>query len=103
MFSKSVMARTSLFRKMMLPGGEAGKIESAVLLSEGLRPESWLSHVRGLKLDGTRRPLRILVQDTEVIWEESEQALLLSFTLPAGAFATVLLDQVMGPVELDED
>ncbi len=90
-------------RKMMLPGGEAGKIESAVLLSEGLRPESWLSHVRGLKLDGTRRPLRILVQDTEVIWEESEQALLISFTLPAGAFATVLLEQVMGPVEQAEN
>ncbi|MGE4618661.1 MAG: tRNA pseudouridine(13) synthase TruD [Planctomycetota bacterium] len=84
-------------RKMSLPAGEAGKIESAVLLSEGLRPESWLSHVRGLKLDGTRRPLRILVGEPEVVWEESEQSFLLSFTLPAGAFATVLLDQVMGP------
>ncbi|NRA75281.1 MAG: tRNA pseudouridine(13) synthase TruD [Planctomycetes bacterium] len=84
-------------RKMNLPTGEAGRIESAVLLAEGLRPESWLSHVRGLKLDGTRRSLRILVRDPEVIWEQSEQALVLSFTLPAGSFATVLLEQVMGP------
>ncbi|HIC22147.1 MAG TPA: tRNA pseudouridine(13) synthase TruD [Planctomycetes bacterium] len=83
-------------RKMSLPAGEAGRIESAVLISEGLRPESWLSHVRGLKLDGTRRSLRILVRDPEVIWEQPEQALLLSFTLPAGSFATVLLEQVMG-------
>ena len=86
-------------RKMVLPGGEAGRIESAVLLSEGLRPESWLSHVRGLKLDGTRRSLRILVRDTDVVWDEQEQCLLLTFTLPAGAFATVLLDQVMGPAD----
>ncbi len=83
---------------MNLPAGEAGRIESAVLISEGLRPESWVSHVRGLKLDGTRRSLRILVRDPEVIWEQPEQALLLCFTLPAGSFATVLLEQVMGPV-----
>ncbi|MBT7102854.1 MAG: tRNA pseudouridine(13) synthase TruD [Planctomycetes bacterium] len=83
-------------KKMKLPEGEAGRIESAVLIAEGLRPGSWLSHVRGMKLDGTRRPLRIQVGEPQVAWEEEEQSLLVSFSLPAGAFATVFLEQLMG-------
>ena len=43
-------------RKMKLPTGVSGQIEAQVLESEGLRPESWLSHVKGLDLDGSRRP-----------------------------------------------
>ena len=83
-------------RKMKLPQGEAGKIESAVLISEGLRPDSWLSHVKGMKLDGTRRPLRIQVGDPSVVWEDDQQCLMVHFSLPAGAFATILLEQLMG-------
>ncbi|MDE0959941.1 MAG: tRNA pseudouridine(13) synthase TruD [Planctomycetota bacterium] len=84
-------------KKMKLPEGEAGRIESAVLIAEGLRPGSWLSHVRGMKLDGTRRPLRIRIGEPQVVWEEKEQSLMVSFSLPAGAFATVFLEQLMGP------
>ncbi|OUU26035.1 MAG: tRNA pseudouridine(13) synthase TruD [Planctomycetia bacterium TMED53] len=93
-------------RKMKLPSGLSGQIEAAVLEEEGLRPESWLSHVRGLDLDGSRRPLRVPVGDPEAEWVEGE-GLWLKFALPAGAFATTLLEQVMGPgaskIELDPE
>lgn len=82
-------------RKMKLPSGLSGKIEAAVLEAEGLRPESWLSHVRGLDLDGSRRPLRVSVGDPTAEWVDGE-GLWLKFALPAGAFATTLLEQVMG-------
>ena len=91
---------------MKLPSGLSGQIEAAVLEEEGLRPESWLSHVRGLDLDGSRRPLRVPVGDPEAEWVEGE-GLWLKFALPAGAFATTLLEQVMGPgaskIELDPE
>lgn len=83
-------------RKMKLPTGVSGQIEAQVLESEGLRPESWLSHVKGLDLDGSRRPLRVPVADPEAEWVDGE-GLWLRFGLPAGSFATTLLDQVMGP------
>jgi len=89
-------------RKMHVPEGVAGEIESAILISEGLRPASWLSHVRGMKLDGTRRSLRIQVGDPSAEWEEEHQSLLISFTLPAGAFATILLEQIMGSATTGE-
>ena len=79
------------------PGrSRAAQIEAQVLESEGLRPESWLSHVKGLDLDGSRRPLRVPVADPEAEWVDGE-GLWLRFGLPAGSFATTLLDQVMGP------
>ena len=95
-------------RKMKPPLGLAGDVEMAILEAEGLRAESWLSHVRGLDLDGSRRPLRVSVGDPEASWhkgEEGEEGLMIKFSLPAGSFATTLLDQIMGPevsrVEVD--
>ena len=89
-------------RKMKPPTGLSGEIEAAVLEAEGLRPESWLSHVRGLDLDGSRRPLRVPVGNPEAEWVEGE-GMWLKFGLPAGAFATTLLDQIMGPGVADEE
>jgi tRNA pseudouridine13 synthase len=84
-------------RKVLFAGGEMGRLERTVLAAEGLRRASFISHVKGLHLDGGRRPLRVPVIDTEVRWDAAERALLLRFTLPPGAFATTLLEQVMGP------
>ena len=82
-------------RKMKLSTGLSEKTEAEVLEAEGLRPESWISHVRGLDLDGSRRPLRVPVGETEAEWVDGE-GVWLKFALPAGAFATTLLEQVMG-------
>lgn len=84
-------------RKIRFSEGEMGLLERTVLEAEGLRPASFVSHVKGLALDGGRRPLRVPVTETAVRWIPEEEALLLEFTLPPGSFATTLLDQVMGP------
>jgi len=84
-------------KKVLFAGGEMGRLERSVLAAEGLRRGSFVSHVKGLELDGGRRPLRVPVRDAEVRWDEADRALVLRFTLPPGAFATTLLEQVMGP------
>ena len=84
-------------KKVLLSNGEMGRVERAVLSANGLRRGSFVSHVKGLDLDGGRRPLRVPVTETDVRWLEGEEALLISFTLPTGCFATTLLEQIMGP------
>ena len=84
-------------KKVLLADGDMGRIERAVLAANGLRRGSFVSHVKGLALDGGRRPLRVPVTETDVRWLEGEDALLVSFTLPTGCFATTLLEQIMGP------
>jgi len=60
-----------------------------VLDEEGLQLEDW--HVRGLKLKGARRALRIPLGDVEARYDEG---LLLSFSLPPGCYATVVLREL---------
>jgi len=88
-------------RKTRLATGKQGSLERAVLAAEGLRPQSWVSHVKGLSLDGNRRSLRVPIGNCTVDWLEEEECLFLSFDLPSGAFATLLLEQVMGPGRID--
>ena len=40
---------------MTFPEGEEGEMERTVLAQERMRPHSFLSHVKGLKLNGSRR------------------------------------------------
>jgi len=84
-------------RKVLFASGEMGRLERSVLAAEGLRRASFVSHVKGLDLDGGRRPLRVPVGDAEAAWDAADRALVLRFTLPPGSFATTLLEQVMGP------
>jgi len=84
-------------KKVSLADGDMGRLERTVLATEGLRRESFVSHVKGLALDGGRRPLRVPVEDAEVRWLADEDALMVSFRLPTGVFATTLLEQIMGP------
>ncbi len=85
-------------RKMRLAGGEEGCLEQTILDVEKLRPQSWLSHVKGLHLDGSRRAFRVPLPEVGCTEEPGEAAsLVLSFTLPPGGYATVLLEEIMGP------
>ena len=77
--------------KMPRPEGEVDAAEQSVLASEGLTLDSF-RRLGGLA-EGTRRPFAVPVSD--VRWSVEGPTVELSFTLPAGSYATVLLDEVM--------
>ncbi|MEM7165449.1 MAG: tRNA pseudouridine(13) synthase TruD [Planctomycetota bacterium] len=86
-------------RKMTFAEGRPGEFENSILATEGMRPKSFLSHVKGLHLDGSRRTFRVPVKDVEVVEEIEDDegtSLVFSFTLPPGSYATMLLEEVMG-------
>jgi tRNA pseudouridine13 synthase len=76
--------------KLSMPRGLPGEMEQRVLDEEGLSLEDW--RVRGLKLKGARRALRIPLREVEVRYDEG---LLLSFSLPPGCYATVVLREIL--------
>jgi tRNA pseudouridine13 synthase len=77
-------------RKLSMPQGLPGEMEQRVLDEEGLELEDW--RVRGLKLKGARRALRIPFRDVESFYDEG---LRLSFSLPPGCYATVVLRELL--------
>ncbi|MGE3165471.1 MAG: tRNA pseudouridine(13) synthase TruD [Planctomycetota bacterium] len=91
-------------RKMIVPRGREGDLEQAVLAAEKLRPGSFLSHVKGIHLDGSRRPYRVPLDEVEVVEEREgeETHLVVSFALPPGSYATIPLREIMG-VATDEE
>lgn len=78
--------------RMSSPQGEPRVLEEALLTAEGLTPESF-NLPGGLGMEGARRPLRVLLGEPRV--EMDEEGLLLSFTLPRGAYATSVLREIM--------
>jgi len=81
-----------IFGAKMRPAREAaGELEQEVLAAEDLAPGLF----KRARLQGSRRPARIRPQ--EVSLEEVAGGLWLSFRLPKGAYATVLLREVMKP------
>jgi tRNA pseudouridine13 synthase len=77
--------------KMPRPEGEVEAAEQAVLSSEGLRLDTFRR--LGSIAEGTRRPFSVLLSDAQ--WSVDGSTVELSFTLPPGSYATVLLDEVM--------
>ncbi|HUM11955.1 MAG TPA: tRNA pseudouridine(13) synthase TruD [Myxococcaceae bacterium] len=77
--------------KMQRPEGEVDAAEQAVLASEGLTLPSFKR--LGSIAEGTRRPFSVPLADAS--WTADGSTVELSFTLPAGSYATVLLDEVM--------
>ena len=77
--------------KMQRPGGDIDAAEQAVLAAEGLGLDSFRR--LGSIAEGTRRPFTVPV--SEARWSAAGPTVELSFTLPAGSYATVLLDEVM--------
>lgn len=83
-------------RRMSFAEGREGAMEHAILAAEKLRPQSFLSHVKGLKLNGSRRPYRIPLKEVHCEVDDTARTVRLAFTLPPGSYATMLLEQLMG-------
>lgn len=77
--------------KMRHPLGKIQEMEHELLLDEGVKPELFRKVV-GIRLPGTRRLLRIRMELHQVIAVEG--GISLCFTLPAGSYATVVLDEL---------
>ncbi len=79
-------------RKTFSAHHEAEKREQEVLESQGVGQDAFKKH--GKLLQGTRRPDIVYPADLRV--EQDGSDLVLSFALPSGSYATVLLAEVMG-------
>ena len=77
--------------KMQRPAGDVDAAEQAVLASEELTLDSFRR--LGSIAEGTRRPFAVPVTDAH--WSVEGSTVELSFSLPAGSYATVLLDEIM--------
>jgi tRNA pseudouridine13 synthase len=75
------------------PTAGPGERERAVLQAHGVAEA--LAAARGLRLRGGRRALR--VRPAEATLEPVADALRLRFVLPPGSYATVLVDEILGP------
>ncbi len=73
--------------RMRTPQGEALAMESLVLESRGLSPDDFQRYAKLTR--GTRRPLRIVPEDLAAV--QLPAGVELSFSLPAGAYATSVL------------
>jgi len=81
-----------LFGPRYLPArGEPGRRETALLQASGIALEDF--RVPGVRLDGGRRPYRVPIGEAVIRGEE--EGLVLTFTLPAGSYATAVLREVM--------
>ncbi|HTS79723.1 MAG TPA: tRNA pseudouridine(13) synthase TruD [Myxococcaceae bacterium] len=79
--------------KMERPEGDVDAAEQAVLAAEALRLDGFRR--LGSIAQGARRAYAVPVND--VRWSIDGSSVELAFTLPAGSYATVLLDEVMKP------
>ncbi len=75
------------------PGSPAAEREAALLASSGVPPSTFDQF--GKLAAGTRRPLLARIEGTSA--RQSGDALVLSFSLPSGSYATVLLEEIMKP------
>jgi tRNA pseudouridine13 synthase len=76
--------------KMTRPAGEAAALEAEVLATEGLSVESFAAG--GDETRGARRFLRVPLAVERTVTPE---AVRLSFSLPAGTYATVVLRELL--------
>ncbi len=81
--------------RVSMPQGEPLAMESAVLEKYALKPENFRSAGRH-KVKGARRPIRVQPKDVDLAAGVDEYGayITVAFTLPAGAFATVLLREL---------
>jgi tRNA pseudouridine13 synthase len=73
------------------PGSAANDRETAILTASGVTPAHFAK--LGSLAEGTRRPYTVPIEAPEITAEAD--ALTLSFALPSGSYATVLIDEVM--------
>jgi tRNA pseudouridine13 synthase len=73
------------------PGTDAAAREAAILAAAGLTADSF--HAVRAIAEGTRRDAAIDVAETSI--SEESDALVISFTLPGGAYATAVMREIM--------
>ena len=78
-------------RRTSQPAGQPQKLEQEVLDRCGLDARLFLD---GMPLRGARRPLRVPIE-AEPVEADSDGSLCVSFSLPKGAYATVVLREIM--------
>ena len=90
--------------KMKRPAGVVADLEREVLSGWDLSEETASVNLRALRLFGTRRALRVLPTEISALHDacRDECAIELRFVLPAGSFATVLLDALFPDADLDQ-
>ncbi len=74
------------------PGTEAAAREDAILADAKVKREEFSRH---RLMEGTRRALGVALGDTGVEEVAGEDALRITFSLPAGAYATVVAAEIM--------
>jgi tRNA pseudouridine13 synthase len=79
------------------PAGAPAEREHAALTAFGLDEERLRRAPPGLRLAGARRALRAPVADAACT--HRDDVLRVRFSLPAGSYATVLLEALVGPLE----
>lgn len=78
--------------KMKLPGGAPHELEEEVLREEGLSRASF--DLPGpYRMEGERRPLRVPLRNPATV--PDSEGIILSFSLPKGAYATSVLREIM--------
>jgi tRNA pseudouridine13 synthase len=88
---ETVHAGPMFGRKTFPAGGEAAEREATILEAAGLKKQSFDGF--GKLLQGTRRHNIVYFEDLLSAWEP--EGLRLTFSLPAGSYATVLLREIM--------
>ena len=73
--------------------GEPGRIEEAVIAEAGATKEVLVAAAKACGFRGERRALRIPLAELE--WSLNDSILVLSFSLPPGAYATSVLRELM--------
>jgi tRNA pseudouridine13 synthase len=90
--ARQIVTTGPIFGRKTFPArGEAAKREADVLAEAGLTTQGFLGF--GNVMEGTRRHNLVYVDDLTGSVEEA--AVRLTFTLPAGSYATILLREVM--------
>ena len=87
--------------KMRMPTGDVLTLETSLLADEGVRFEQFRK-VAGIRLPGTRRPLRMPMQSHEVSAVDNDLGIRLGFTLPAGGYATVVVEELLAGIPSSE-
>jgi tRNA pseudouridine13 synthase len=80
--------------RVLAPSGAAAERERAVFAAMGVDPEV-LRPPPGIRLRGARRALRVRLEAADAVAEGD--ALRVCFTLPAGSYASVALEELFGP------
>lgn len=87
--------------KTKRPRGEVQTLEEQVMADMDLPPVHQMRPPKGIQIYGDRRPLRVRPQRASLHFLPSESAIQLDFDLPAGSYATVMVEELFG-VPIDE-